>query len=52
MTATLENRTFRAQLEERGIEVAPLSGATFRQFAVDDLAKWKMLSQRAKNSLD
>lgn len=52
MTAILEDKAFRAQLEERGIDVSPLSGNAFRQFAVDDLRKWKALSQRAKISLD
>lgn len=52
MTAILGDKTFRAQLEERGIEVAPLDGNAFRHFVVEDLRKWKALSQRAKISLD
>ncbi len=52
ISAILEDKAFRAQLEERGIEVAPLSGSAFRQFAVEDLRKWKALAQRAKISLD
>jgi tripartite-type tricarboxylate transporter receptor subunit TctC len=52
MSAILDDKAFRAQLEDRGIEVSPLSGTAFRQFAVDDLRKWKALSQRAKISLD
>lgn len=52
MEAILGDEAFRAQLVERGIEVAPLSGPVFRQFAVDDLRKWKALSQRARINLD
>lgn len=52
METILGDEAFRVQLAERGIEVAPLSGPAFRQFAVDDLRKWKALSQRAQISLD
>lgn len=52
MATVLEDKAFKAQLQDRGIEVAPLSGAAFRQFAVDDLRKWRSLSQRAKITLD
>jgi len=52
LATILEDKAFRTQLEDRGIEVAPLAGNAFRQFAVDDLRKWKSLSQRAKLSLD
>lgn len=48
----LADKSFRARLEERGIEVAPMSGSAFQQFVTDDLAKWKSLSQRAKITLD
>jgi tripartite-type tricarboxylate transporter receptor subunit TctC len=52
MEAILGDEAFRAQLVERGIDVAPLSGNAFRQFALDDLRKWKALSQRASIRLD
>jgi len=52
MGTILDDEAGRAQLAERGIEVAPLSGPAFRQFAVEDLRKWKALSQRARISLD
>lgn len=52
MSTMLEDKGFRTLLEERGIEVAPLGGKAFRQFVVDDLRKWKSLSQRAKLILD
>lgn len=52
VNAILEDKVFRAQLEDRGIEVSPMSGVVFRQFAADDLRRWKSLAQRAKISLD
>jgi tripartite-type tricarboxylate transporter receptor subunit TctC len=48
----LETETFQKVMEERGIEVSPLDGSAFREFAMQQFEMYMELIPRALGTLE